>query len=84
MNKTQVFSYRAVDTCTVFKGDERTQTLRSANGDGFNISFAHGDMLIVHRLLFKNGRPIRLCLLGNIGLQDGSVIFSVLPHCSGK
>jgi len=30
------------------------------------------DMLVVH-LLFKNGRPIRFCLLGSIGLHDGSV-----------
>jgi len=37
------------------------------------------DMLIDHLLLFKNGRPIRFCLLGSIGLHDGSVI-SVLPH----
>jgi hypothetical protein len=37
------------------------------------------DMLVFHLLLFKNGRPIRFCLLGSIRLHDGSVI-SVLPH----
>ena len=38
------------------------------------------DMLVVHLLLFKNGRPIRFCLLGSIGLHDGSVILLVFTH----
>jgi len=42
VDKTQVFNYRTVDTCTVFGGDPRTRTLRSANGDGLNVALVHG------------------------------------------
>jgi len=41
VDKTEVFNYRAVDTCTVFEWDPRTRILRSANGDGLNIALVH-------------------------------------------
>ena len=82
VDKTQVFNCRAFGTCTVFEGDPRTRTLRSANGDGLNILIGPRCSLLtcLSFILFKNGRPIRLCLLGTIGLHDGSMIFSVLPY----